>query len=160
MDPIEEAGKYFWILCVVVTYLNAGLFWLKSRKYIDEKPELESGYRTLIKGFAVWGNIPWLVMGLGITTGGVPSTWDYFRPKDGNPWVISWFASVFGIWALGTYWLIVRSGAEMLAEHPGMFNVDLKSPRTIKLIWLACLAGGVLGAIMMFTQEVPLPKNR
>jgi hypothetical protein len=96
-------------------------------------------------------------MGAGILFGGVPSMFHFFRPRDGNPFVLAFFASVFLIWILGTFWLLFRGGADMLVKHPGLFNVDFKSPLMLKLFWFLCLAGGIFGVIMMFTMDVPVP---
>ena len=89
--------------------------------------------------------------------GGVPSVFHFFRPRDGNPFVLAFFASVFVEWVLGTYWLTYRGGAQMLVNHPGLFNVDLKTPRMVVFFWFLSLAGGILAVIMMFSREIPLP---
>jgi hypothetical protein len=157
MELFAIMTKWFWAVCIAVTFLNAGIFRFRAQRHIREHPELADGYRSLIRGFISWGNIPWIVMGLGCTIGGVRGVWHYLRPRDGNPWVIAWFASVFALWLLGTYWLLFRGGAEMLVRHPGLFNVELKRPSTIKLLWFICLAGGIFGVIMMFTQDMPMP---
>ncbi|MGD9366823.1 MAG: hypothetical protein PVH87_14070 [Desulfobacteraceae bacterium] len=75
-----------------------------------------------------WMNIPWIVMGFGCTVGGVPSVWHYFRPSDGNPFVLAWFGSVFFLWIAGTIWLFFQNGAETLAKHPGAieFRIGFK----------------------------------
>ena len=118
---------------------------------------MEEGYQKIIKGFVTWGNIPWIVMGIGCVMGGVPSVFHFFRPRDGNPYVLAFFASVFLIWIMGTYWLLFQGGAKMLVKHPGLLNVDCKSPTMLKIFWFLCLAGGVFAVIMMFTQDIPVP---
>ncbi len=153
----EIFSKWFWLLAIGVTFLNGGIFWVQSRKEVKESPELEDGYRTLIKGFVMWTNIPWVVMGIGCLVGGVPSVFHYFRPRDGNLWVLAFFASVVLLWLLGTFWLFFRGGAEMLAKHPGFFHPPVRNPRLIKLFWFVCLAGGVLGVVVMVTLDIPLP---
>ena len=151
-------SKWFWAAGIAVTCANAAIFRVRARKRIQEAPELEDGYRKIIKGFVIWGNIPWLVMGIGCTVGGVPTLFHYFRPRDGNPFVLAFFASVFLVWFLGTFWLFFRNGAEMLVRHPGLFNHDFRSPTMVKLLWCLCLAGGVLAVVMMFTHDMPIPE--
>lgn len=158
MDVFNIISKWFWAMCILVTLLNGAIFWFRAKKRIKQRPELEEGYKKIIKGFVTWGNLPWIVMGIGCIFGDVPSVWHYFNPKDGNPYVLSFFASVILIWILGSYWILFREGARVLVDHPGMFNFDLKSPTLIKLIWVAAIFGGIFAFVMMFTQEIPIPK--
>jgi len=154
---MDFASKDFWIIFVLFTFLNAAVFRFRSRRYIQEDPDLAEGYSKIIRGFVFWGNLPWIVMGAGCVLGGVPSIYHFLQPRQGNPFVLAFFASVFLIWGLGTFWLLFRSGAEMLVRHPGLFSVEIKSPRTVKLFWFLCLGGGVAGVVMMFLPETPIP---
>ena len=156
MELFTIMTKWFWAAFILVTFLNAGIFRYRARTYITAAPELAEGYATLIRGFVIWGNIPWVVMGIGCVLGGVPSVFHFFRPRDGNPFVLAFFASVFLIWILGTFWLLFRGGAEMLVKHSGLFNVNVTSPHMLKLCWFLCLAGGIFGVIMMFTRDIPV----
>ena len=51
---------------VAVTVANALILKLRSRRYIRERPELSEGYKRLFRGVLLWGNLPWLLMGIGI----------------------------------------------------------------------------------------------
>jgi len=157
MNPFFVISKWFWAICITVTFANAAIFRARAKKHIQQNPEMEEGYQKIIKGFVTWGNIPWIVMGIGCVMGGVPSVFHFFRPRDGNPYVLAFFASVFLIWIMGTYWLLFQGGAKMLVKHPGLLNVDCKSPTMLKIFWFLCLAGGVFAVIMMFTQDIPVP---
>ena len=144
-------------LCILAMFVNAIVFKVRSKKYIRENPELEEGYSALIRGFLVWGNIPWLVMGLGMTIGNIPSTYHYFRPQDGNPYVQAFFGSILLIWLMGTYWLFFKNGAETLIKYPGFFRTKLESPWMIKAYWILCLVGGIIGVVLMWNQDVKIP---
>ena len=157
MNIFSQITKHFWMLGIVIMSVNALVFKIRSRKYIQENPELEEGYSTLTRGFLIWGNLPWLVMGIGVTFGDIDSIYYYFGPQDGNPYVQAFFASVFLIWLLGTYWLLFRDGAEMLIKHPGFFRTRLESPWMIKVYWVLCLVGGIVGVVMMYRQDVQIP---
>jgi len=157
MDVFNEITKYFWVLCILVMCVNALVFKVRSRKYIQENPDLEDGYSTLIRGFLIWGNIPWLFMGIGVTFGNIPSIYHCFRPQDGNPFVQAFFGSILFIWLMGSYWLFFRNGAEMLIKHPGFFRTKLESPWMIKIYWILCLVGGVVGVVLMWNQDVQVP---
>jgi hypothetical protein len=45
----------------------------------------------------------------------------------------------------------------MLVNHPGLLNLDLKTPRMVVLFWFLSLAVGILAVIMMFSRDIPLP---
>jgi hypothetical protein len=165
MKMFTFISKHFWLVAITVTVINAFIFQHKSKKYIRENPKLEEGYSTLFRGYLFWLNIPWVIMGLGSTTGDVPSVWHYFRPKDGNLYVLAWFGSVFILWILGSIWLFFKGGAEILSTHPGALTMhyglgtkEVTNPTSIKILWLLALAAGIFGVTFMWFMEIPLPK--
>jgi hypothetical protein len=167
MELFKFISKYFWLVAIVFTGVNCFIFKRRSRKHIKENPELAKGYATLFRGYLFWLNIPWIIMGIGCTLGGIPSVWYYFRPMDGNPFVLAWFGCIFALWILGTFWLFFRGGAEMLAHHPGAleFTYGLRrkaitNPAWIKALWLLALAGGIFGAAFMWVTDIPIPRIR
>jgi hypothetical protein len=87
MEVFRYISKWFWALCILVTFINGAIYRFRAQKHIKLNPDLEEGYQKIIKGFLTWGNIPWLVMGIGCTFGGIQSVWEYFNPKDGNPYM-------------------------------------------------------------------------
>jgi hypothetical protein len=143
---------------IAVTIVNALIFRARSQRHIAKDPSLEEGYRKLFWGLLIWGNLPWVIMGLGCLVGGIPSVFHYFRPPDGNTFILAFFASIFLIWILGTYWLFVRGGAEMLIRHPELFNSDFQSPAMLKLFWCLCLAGGIVAVTSMLVPGFLLPE--
>jgi hypothetical protein len=150
--------KYFWIIVILVTSINGLIWWFKSKKYIAENPELEEGYKKLIKGFLFYGNIPWLFLGLFVLTGSIKTPFEILEPTNLNIGVILWHLSVFGILGLGTYWIFFNNGAVTLEKHPGLFqssfNRDGKiSASAIKFFWILGLIGAVIGEIMMWTMN-------
>lgn len=156
MNPLDLILRYFWLVAIAFTVVNFFTFKKTAKKHIEENHELEKGYSTLFRGYLFWMNIPWVIMGVGCTIGGIPSVWYYFRPRDGNPYVLAWFGCVFALWILGTFWLFFRGGAEILSRHPGAIEFsygwktkELTNPAAIKVVWLLALAGGVFGAAMM-----------
>jgi len=152
-------GKWFWAIGIFFSFLNARTFQSRARPHIQAHPELEEGYRTLIKGYLTWGNLPLVVMGVGCTFGGVPTFFDFFRPHDRNPFVLAFYFSILLVWILGTNWLLFRGGAEMLVKHPGFLNIYFKSPRSIVLLWFLSIAGGVFAFIMLSSGDIPLPPH-
>lgn len=156
MTPFSLISRHFWAIAVVTTLINIAIWKRRSRKYVAEKPELAKGYEELFKSATAWLNIPWVVMGIGVTFGNVPSILHYFRPQDGNPYVLSWFGSVFFLWLAGVYWIFFHDGATTLINYPGLFNYNFSSPSQVKLFLMLCLAGGIFGVVMMFTMDIPV----
>jgi len=163
VDEFNLLSEYFWLIAVVGTCINLFGFRRRAQEYIREKPELRRGYEVLFRGYLIWMNVPWVVMGIGSTVGSVPSILHYFRPQDGNPYVLAWFASIFFILILGTVWIFFRGGAETLALHPGALqfnfgfkNQDIQSPLLIKFFWLLILASAIAGAVLMLSMDIPL----
>ena len=62
--------KHFWVAFILMTFLNGAIWWWRGSKHRERDPSLIEGYRSLVRGFVTWGNIPWLIMGAGILFGG------------------------------------------------------------------------------------------
>jgi hypothetical protein len=77
------------------TLVNGAIWWSCGKELREHDPTLTGGYRSLIRGFVTWGNLPCLIMGAGIVFGDVPSIFHYFNPKSSNPFVVAWFGSIF-----------------------------------------------------------------
>ena len=108
MQPVFEfLEKWSWAVFILVTFLTAAIFSLRGHREIEMHPELREGYRSITRGFVTWGNLPWVVMGVGCVYGGVPSVFSFFRPRDGNPYVLAFFCSGFllGHWELTGFFI-------------------------------------------------------
>lgn len=156
-------AKYFWVVAMAVTSLNAIFFKYQSKQHINDNPDLAGGYEKMIRGYLFWLNIPWFVMGIGCILGGVPTVFHFLRPKDGNVFVIAWWLSVFILWIVSFYWIFFQKGAEKLAKYrmvyyhsPGKSGY-ISNPTHIKLIYLLCLTGGLIAAVWMWTANIALP---
>ena len=151
--------KHAWLLFILATCVNGAVWWHRARPKIAENPALEQGYRRLIRSWIIYGNLPWLVMGAGILSGAVPSTFHYFNPRNG-PFVIAFYMTVVVLWILSFYWMFFRGGAEDLILHPGLMNLPVSSPSLIKAYFLLCLAGGVLGLSWMVFGNIQIPLGK
>jgi hypothetical protein len=85
--------QYFWAIAILVTCLNVLFFKGRSKSVIAEDPEALQEFKKLMRGYLFWMNLPWIVMGIGCTIGGVPTVFHYLRPRDGNPFVIAWWVT-------------------------------------------------------------------
>ena len=149
--------KHIWVFFIVATFVNAAIWWRRGREYRQRDPSLTEDYRSLIRGFVTWGNVPWLIMGVGILFGRVPTVFHYFNPRSPNPFVTAFFASIVFLWIVGTYWLFARRGAERLVRCPGLVRLPVNSAAAMKGFWILCLDGGVAGLVAMSFSEIPPP---
>ena len=148
--------KIFWLLAIGVTCLNAYMLYSRAQTEIARNPELAEGYWQLIKGYLVWFNLPWVVMGLGIVLGRTHGAFEYFNPRVGNPYVIAFHVTILVQSMLAIFWIYFAGGAEFLVAHPGVLNVDVKSPLVMKLLFGLGLLGGLVGEIVMWSGRLHL----
>jgi hypothetical protein len=140
-----------WVLFILFTIINAYQLKARTKKFIEQQPELQEGYDQLFKGYLIYMNIPWIVMGFGILLGGVPDVFSFLRPREGNLFVFAFHVSILALWALAIWWLYFNDGAEFLVKYPGALNRNIESVKSIKYYFAACLMGGVLGMILMWS---------
>jgi hypothetical protein len=155
--PFPFVFQHFWLIAIIVHSINAAMYWLRCRPIVAARPELADPVMKLFVGFYVLGYAPWLVMGAGICFGGLSNCLSFFRPGDGNPFVLAFFATIFMIQILGLYWVVFRDGAEWIAQLPSVFRGQTANPFLTRLF--ACL--GFVAFIMMFIVlcflDLPVP---
>jgi hypothetical protein len=147
--------RHFWLLALVVTGVNAAVYAQRIHRLSLEHPERAAGYRSLLVGFLAVSDIVWLVMGVGILFGGLPSVFAYFSPAGGNPFVLAWHATLVALWIAGIVWLFFRDGAQFFVDHPGIVNPSPTRPIQVQLWYLVCIAGGVMAEIAMWSGFFP-----
>ena len=159
---MEFIFKYAWVLFVAGTLINVISLKKQSQSYIAEDPTLKEGYDKLIKGWLIYGNIPWLIMAIGDLTGITNGVWDYFNPKSMNPMVLLFHITVVILWIIGSNWIYFKGGADFIVKHPGLvqfhgpgINKYTSSPLAIKIFWALALLGGITGMVMMWMHSVP-----
>lgn len=146
--------KYAWFLFIAVTCINGAVWWRRGQQARAEEPELEEGYRRLIRWWIICGNLPWIVMGIGIIFGGVPSVLHYFNPRNG-PFVMAFYVTIVALWIASFYWIFFRGGAEELVAHPGLLNLPGQKPVWVKALFLLSLIGGIIALTMMILGGIP-----
>lgn len=108
----------------------AWLLWIQVQPRIAANPRLRDGYRRLVIGFGFWMALPWLVMGIGNIQG---VEWArYFLVMEGQPWVIAFWACVYLEFLLLGYWGVFGNGAQILCDHPGLFDLPSDSPSALR----------------------------
>jgi hypothetical protein len=153
---MEWIFRNAWLLFIAITCANAAVWWARGKKEIATHPELEAGYRVLVRGLVLYGNLPWIVMGVGIMFGGVPSVFHYFNPRNGT-FVIAWYVTVVALWVAVSYWIFLRDGAVALIRHPGLLNLPVQEPWVLKASVVLMLVGGVTAFAMMFFWDIQPP---
>ncbi len=118
---------------------------------------MAQGYKKLVLGFIVWGNIPWVVMGLSFLDGGVTSIEEFLRPREGNLWVLGWYLLVVFLWGLELWWLFFRDGAKALVDHPGLFNIPLSKPSHVKILSCVGVLAGIVAMVIAFGHDMLVP---
>lgn len=112
MNPFNILGRYFWLLCLGVSAYQyvVGMRSLASKDPTDPRASAEA--IALRRWIFVVSDLPWVVMGWAILSGGVPNMWYFFRPQDRNPYVLAWFAMLFLISFCFAFWVFFRGGAK------------------------------------------------
>jgi hypothetical protein len=142
---------YDWIFLILVTLINAFILKARSSKVVCKHPELRDGYNQVFIGYLVFLNIPWVVMAIGMLVGGVPSSFSYLRPREGNAFVIAFHVTIVILWLLSIWWVYFKGGAEFLVKYKGVISRDIQSPTTIKFYFGLALLGGIFGMIYMWS---------
>jgi len=136
----------------------------RAKPYIEQNAELKDGYDKLFKNFLLFGNIPWIIVGIGDVTEQTKSIFDFLNPGQFNLIVLIFHVAIIVIWVLGSYWIFLNNGAEFLSKHPGFFNFgepsnsDLINKNKVKFIWTLSILGGIVGEIMMWKMSMPVKK--
>jgi hypothetical protein len=127
-----------WVVALVAVLIHIPTMWRRVRPHIEAQPELLAGYRRLIYWNAFWMSLPWLVMGVGVNIGGVPTFLNFLRHMIGGPFVWAFWVVLFTEFLLLGYWAIWRGGAETLSAHPGIATYRAHSVR-----WMKWFLGGM-----------------
>lgn len=160
---MELLFKHTWVLFIAITVINGLVVKYRSGKYIAENPALKEGYEHYFIGWLFYGNIPWIIMAIGVLSGYTNSTFDYLNPETLNPTVLLFHASIVVLWILAIWWIYFRNGAAFIARHPGIFRKTSFSGNTnatakqVKLFVPLMILGGIAGMLMMWMTKIPVP---
>ena len=154
---IELIFKHLWLFLIIVTLMNTAIVSILARKSLKSRPELAESHRKCIRFFAIYHNIPWIVMGIGVMSGGAPTSFHFFRPRDGNPYVLAFHGAFITVWLLSVIWIYSMNGAEVIAKHSELLQKPL-TPLQVKLRLAPFKVAGVWAMIMSWTLEVPVPE--
>jgi hypothetical protein len=146
MTPDEPSSmlRHLWLMFVVVTFVNAAIWWSRGRSEIAKNPALKWGYRRLVLGFLIYGNIPWLILAA-----------SFELPRAFRGLLLIAFAiTIVVYWIAGFYWLAFGGGAEELAAHPGILRGSPRDPWTIKAQVLSILGATLVAMVLAISVFV------
>jgi hypothetical protein len=120
-------SQYFWLLALAFAAFN----YARARKSIIESVPSDriAEASALLTRFAVVGVLPWVVVGAGYILGFTPTIWLYFRPQDGNPFVVAWIGVSFAIVCWYAYWVLFAGGAEKVRDLQPMAAFGRVNPQ-------------------------------
>ncbi len=151
-------SKYFWLLGIAVTGINALAIELSCRRHIRQHPELRLAYSRVMCGMLVWWNLPWVVMGIGIMLGRVPTLWHYFFEIRGNVFVLAWWVSVFAMAIVSSRWAFSHDAAQLCSRLSRLCKWPLLHATGIGVFILVALAGGLVLFTAIYLRNPPLPE--
>ena len=156
MEPFDFLGRYFWLICILIAGIN---YVFAARREEESGFDVEARRRYLAW---FWGlsTIPWIVLGVGQLTGNIRNVWSVFRPRDGNPYVWAFYASILLVYLVSAHWVLFRGGARIAADlrllrfhGPGVQGAV--SEFWIRIIAIAALPFFALWLWMMWKMDVP-----
>jgi hypothetical protein len=162
VNLFEFVSRYFWVVCLAMSLFN----YLAAHRRISTPGTIDIDHieaaKLYMNRFALANSIPWLIMGCGQTFGHVPTIWYYFRPQDGNPYVIGWFASIFVLWIFFCLWVLFAEGAKKVKELHLMMVLGMRNKITVSenMIKLFAALGPVFFVIwigIVVSMNAPIP---
>jgi hypothetical protein len=116
VDLFTAITRYFWAICLAVSATNYIVGSRAAASFCTDDPRSSDEAKSLRRWFGVASTIPWVVMGVGEIIGRVPNISYYFRPRDCNPYVWTWYGSIFLLAVIFAYWVYFRGGAEKTVD--------------------------------------------
>ena len=163
MTLFNLIGHWFWLLCLLFGLFNYRRASGEARVRFAGDPQRGAAAERLLRLFATFNALPWLVMGVGVLLGGVPGVWNYFRPQDGNPFVLAWLAAIFGVSLAFAVFVFAFDGAAKMVEYgvSSMFGDRGRAPKSARTIKLMAAAGPffiVFWIGLVVTMNAPMPR--
>lgn len=160
-DFFNLLPQYFWLIALGFAAFNYRRADQVALTAIEPEKVVEA--RAYLRNFAVAAALPWVVMGVGQLTGFAPTVWHYFRPQDGNVFVLAWLAVIFALSCLFAWWVFMADGARKTVEFNLMAALGQQGskPPSQRMIKLFAALGVVMFPVwvyMAMSMDTPLPK--
>ena len=155
-------SEYFWAVALAFSVFN---YWKADHSGAMKAvaPDKVSEARIYLRNFAAAGALPWVIMGAGQVTGATPTVWHYFRPQDGNVFVLAWLAAVFALSSTFAWWVFLANGAKTVVEYNLLAAVGQSGakPPTERVVKLFAALGVFIFPIWVygvFSMNAPIPR--
>lgn len=163
MEPFQYIGRYFWAICLVIAvihYLKAERNAKANSVGTPEHNELGKHYRRIVAIFSV---TPWLIMGLGQLAGSTPNVWYYFRPQDGNPFVVAWVGFIIAQSVVFAIWVFAAEGARKVRDFDLMSVAGMRTQKPTSEIAIKLIAAGgpvfvAFWVYLVMSSNVSIPR--
>lgn len=110
-------SNHFGAVCVVVVMINVAIWWVLARRDWQDDPHRREEESKLLRGIAIVFGVPFLIMEAGALSPGQLTVWHFFRPQDGNPFVLGFFAWLFGFAIVFAIWVWFLGGDDFMARN-------------------------------------------
>lgn len=151
--------RHLWVMLVLGNTLGIALQWWWANRRLRQDPKAQARVAAMAKRSLIVTCIPWVVMGIGATVGGIPSFFEFLRPRVGNIYVLAFYASIVAVWALTSWWLVFRDGATQVVACKGFFSFDFSSPLQIYLLLAISTVWMCMMMVILFLVDVPTPQD-
>jgi hypothetical protein len=113
--------KHFWLTMVVAHGINCLWRRFNIKEHIRADSNRKKGYNEFLRGCFIIGNLPSLIIGVGVLTGTINTTFDALDRNISNPIPFAIMITLLAIWTAGVVWIYFKNGAKFLEKHPGLF---------------------------------------
>lgn len=160
MNPgFELFGHFFWAICLATQALQYLFASRRLARAHAGQPGKAHAAAVYLRRGAIGMAVPWLIMGCGELGGGSSGVWAYFRPQDGNPFVLAWLASLMALSLIFCLWVFLADGARKIVELKLSLNGRPQtSPGKIRFFAAAGPFWILLWILLVVRMGVPLPK--
>lgn len=163
-NSISFVSNWMWAIAIAFVLINVAVWWGTAVPSWRRDPSRKRGDQKLLLGFAVVLSLPFLIMGAGAMSKDRLTVWHFFRPQDGNPYVLSFFVYLFSFALIFAIWVWFFGGAKFMSWHVGVFrglrvtgrSIPLEVGEwTVKAFSLVLLVVYALATMFMMEMEMP-----
>lgn len=123
-------------------------------------PELKANYNNIFKAWLLYGNIPWVIMMIGMLSGLTQNTFEYLNPKNMNLMVLLFHFSIILIWVLSIRWVYFKNGAEFLEKHSEVTSISslnehkIITSKRIKILFPIGITIGIIVMLVLWNTNI------
>lgn len=148
---MELIFRYFWVIALFVTFINATALKARFKKDSAAHPERARGYRIYLAGYTAAMVLIWLTMGIGIELFGIKNIWVFFQPRQGLWYTLFWHAILVIIGTAFCVWMVLLDGAEFMIAHPRILQRVPPKSNLIRFRYVIYFISLVVAEFMFWT---------